>query len=117
MGHDPSGTSVQNMAHWKQLLDKKEFISYDYGSAKENMAHYNQSTPPIWNLSNIRVPMRLFVGFSDMLADVTDVNNLWRQINPMYQTFNKVYNAGHCTFVWGYDVSAWWNDIFSMLNN
>jgi gastric triacylglycerol lipase len=23
VGHDPSGTSVQNMAHWKQILDKK----------------------------------------------------------------------------------------------
>jgi gastric triacylglycerol lipase len=23
IGHDPSGTSVQNMHHWKQLLDKK----------------------------------------------------------------------------------------------
>jgi gastric triacylglycerol lipase len=34
IGHDPSGTSVQNMEHWKQLLDKKEFIAFDYGSAK-----------------------------------------------------------------------------------
>lgn len=34
VGHDPSGTSVQNMAHWKQMLDKKDFIAYDYGSAK-----------------------------------------------------------------------------------
>lgn len=34
VGHDPSGTSVQNMAHWKQMLDKKKFIAYDYGSAK-----------------------------------------------------------------------------------
>lgn len=23
VGHDPSGTSVQNMAHWKQILDSK----------------------------------------------------------------------------------------------
>ena len=29
VGHDPSGTSVQNMAHWKQMLDKKKFIAYE----------------------------------------------------------------------------------------
>ena len=34
VGHDPSGTSVFNMAHWKQILDTKKFQSYDYGSAK-----------------------------------------------------------------------------------
>jgi hypothetical protein len=32
-GHDPSGTSVLNMAHWKQAFDNGKFQAYDYGSA------------------------------------------------------------------------------------
>lgn len=80
------------------------------------MAHYNQTTPPIWNLNNIRVPMRLFAGTSDLLADVTDVNYMWSKINPLYQTFYKIYNAGHCTFIWGKDIKPWFTEIFRMLN-
>jgi hypothetical protein len=34
VGHDPAGTSVQNMEHWKQILDTKKFQAFDYGSAK-----------------------------------------------------------------------------------
>ena len=77
VGHDPSGTSVMNMAHWKQLLDHKSFQAFDYGSAKDNIAHYGQATPPIWDLSKIRVPIRLFAGSSDELADPKDVEHLW----------------------------------------
>jgi hypothetical protein len=36
VGHDPAGTSVMNMAHWKQLLDTKRFQAYDYGSTRAN---------------------------------------------------------------------------------
>ena len=82
IGHDPSGTSVMNMAHWKQLLDKGKFQAYDYGSIKENNAHYGQPYPPLWDLSSIRQPMRLFAGSSDELADLTDVNFLWDSLKP-----------------------------------
>lgn len=46
VGHDPSGTSVMNMAHWKQLMDKSKYQAYDYGSVKKNNEHYGQPTPP-----------------------------------------------------------------------
>jgi hypothetical protein len=70
-----------NMAHWKQLFDSKKFQAYDYGSPAANQQHYGQSTPPPFNLSQIRVPLRLFGGNSDLLADVTDVNYLWQSLD------------------------------------
>jgi hypothetical protein len=115
VGHAPAGTSVVNMEHWKQSLDHGTFQAYDYGSTRENNAHYGQPYPPIWNLGNIRVNMRLFAGVSDLLADITDVNFLWESLNPNVKTFLKVYNAGHCTFMWGIDVNPWMNDVYSML--
>lgn len=104
------------MAHWKQILDKKQFIAFDYGSPELNKAHYNQTTPPVWNLTNIRVPVRLFAGSSDLLGDVKDVTYLWEQLAPEAKKFFKVYNSGHCTFVWGRDTKPWMTDIYAMLN-
>ena len=50
-GHAPAGTSVQNMAHWKQMIDSGKFQAFDWGSVALNMKKYNQPTPPSWNLS------------------------------------------------------------------
>jgi len=36
VGHAPSGTSVLNMRHWKQLFNTGRFQAYDYGSEREN---------------------------------------------------------------------------------
>ncbi len=61
--------------------------------------------------------MRLFAGSSDLLADLTDVNFLWDSLNPDVKTFLRVYNVGHCTFMWGNDVKPWMFDLFNMLSN
>jgi len=61
--------------------------------------------------------MRLFAGSSDLLADLTDVNFLWDSLNYNVKTWLKVYNAGHCTFMWGIDVNPWMNDVFNMLKS
>lgn len=79
------------------------------------MAHYNQTTPPIWNLTNIRVPLRLFAGTSDLLADVKDVDFMWSKLDQPAKAFYKIYNSGHCTFVWGNDITPWMSDIERML--
>jgi hypothetical protein len=34
IGHVPSGTSLMNMEHWKQCVDRGTFQAYDYGSAQ-----------------------------------------------------------------------------------
>lgn len=116
VGHDPSGTSVMNMAHWKQLLDSKNFQAFDYGSAKLNEQHYGQSSPPAFDLSKIRVPIHLFAGASDLLADPSDVDILWKSLNPAYQGFYRIYNSGHLTFLMGIDTSMWMADLFRMLD-
>lgn len=100
VGHDPSGTSSQNMFHWKQMLITGEFKKYDYG-ATENLKRYGQRIPPLWNLTNIRRPLNLFAGDEDLLADPVDVAHLWRELDPSFRKFLKTYPAGHCTFMWG----------------
>lgn len=60
--HLPAGTSTQEMIHYSQLVDNGLFQMYDYGSASLNMQHYNQSTPPMYDLGNIpsTLPIALF---------------------------------------------------------
>lgn len=80
IGHEPSGTSIMNMEHWKQAFDRGHFQAFDYGSVTANNIHYGQPSPPTWNLKNIKVPVRLFAGSTDELADPTDVAWLWESL-------------------------------------
>merc|ERR1719512_629023 len=80
----PSGTSVKNMAHWSQGVRSKNFQMFDYGSKKSNQAHYNQDSPPIYNLTNVDqsgIPISLYSGSNDLLADPTDVSELQTAIS------------------------------------
>lgn len=61
MGHFPSGSSLKNMDHFEQIIRKKKFGKYDYG-AKLNMQIYGTKESPLYNLTNIDVPVHLFVG-------------------------------------------------------
>ena len=42
---------------------------FDYGSAKKNMLHYNQSTPPLYDITAVNVTTSLYWGGKDLLAD------------------------------------------------
>ncbi|XP_032738939.1 lipase member N isoform X2 [Lontra canadensis] len=44
ISHAPTGSSMQNILHIKQLYRSDEFRAYDWGSEAENMLHYNQET-------------------------------------------------------------------------
>jgi dienelactone hydrolase len=48
---------------------------YDFGE-DGNVAHYGQPTPPAYNLNNIKMPVSLFVGGADALADPADAQIL-----------------------------------------
>jgi len=52
-----------------------EFKMYDFGT-DGNMEHYGQASPPLYDLSNIELPVHLFVGGADALADPADAQIL-----------------------------------------
>jgi hypothetical protein len=66
------------MAHYAQLIDTNSLSLYDFGSSSSNMEHYNRTTPPHYNLTQIpaSVPIGLFTGGQDYLADPSDVLRL-----------------------------------------
>lgn len=44
-----------------------QFGQYDYGD--KNLNHYNADSPPLYNLSSIQVPITVFYGVNDLLAN------------------------------------------------
>lgn len=72
MGHFPSGTSLRTLDHYGQTIKGGEMRRYDFGKTK-NQQIYGQAAPPIIDLTNIKkVPIAMFVGTKDELADVDD---------------------------------------------
>ncbi|XP_069876548.1 lysosomal acid lipase/cholesteryl ester hydrolase-like [Dipodomys merriami] len=98
--HNPAGTSVQNALHWRQISKLNKFQAFDWGSSVKNYLHYNQSYPPTYNVKDIPVPIALWNGAQDWLADASDVHILLTQIpNLVYHKEIPEYN--HIDFIFG----------------
>ncbi|EMS64647.1 Triacylglycerol lipase 2 [Triticum urartu] len=93
-----------------QLVIRYEGVRrYDYGNAKENMKHYSQPSPPLYNLSSIptHVPMFLTHGGQDFLGDVPDTRHLLKTLVRTHDSDNMevlyVPDYAHADFVIGYN--------------
>jgi pimeloyl-ACP methyl ester carboxylesterase len=114
VGHYPAGASVQDMYYWNQMVENTQFSWYNYGE-KGNIEHYNQTTPPLYDLGQIDVPVYLFAGYFDRLADPTDVEVLKSQLTGSPEVVLNTYPYGHATFFWGYNTS-WIYDAINIMN-
>jgi pimeloyl-ACP methyl ester carboxylesterase len=100
--HVPDGTSVKNMIHFAQGVQSNLFEEYDYGTPEKNQQHYNQTIPPAYSLRGITVPTAIFSGGEDWLADPTDADYIYDNIDPKTLVFRKtIPNYNHMDFVWG----------------
>lgn len=79
-GHFPAGTSLRCLAHYGQIINAGKFQRYDYGYY-DNKKHYGQHTPPEIDLTHIHdIPVALFRGSLDDLADHKDTEWLAKQM-------------------------------------
>lgn len=79
---------------------------YDYGNEDDNMNHYGQPTPPVYNMTRIPndFPLFLSYGGKDLLSDVEDVKLLLdnlkdHQGDKLVVQFVEEY--AHADFVFG----------------
>ncbi|XP_072413930.1 gastric triacylglycerol lipase isoform X1 [Chiloscyllium punctatum] len=100
--HCPAGTSVQNIIHWSQAVKGGRFQAFDWGSTSKDMAHYNQTKPPLYYLKSMPVPTALWSGGNDWLADPQDVNYILKHLpNVVYH--KQIPDWEHLDFIWGLD--------------
>uniref|UniRef100_A0ACD6AFY0 Uncharacterized protein n=1 Tax=Avena sativa TaxID=4498 RepID=A0ACD6AFY0_AVESA len=107
--HAIQSTSVRNLVHLSQMVRRKGIRRYDYGNVKANMKHYNQTRPPLYNLSSIptHVPMLLMHGGQDFLGDVPDTRHLLKTLVRNHEKDNieviYVPDYAHADFVTGFN--------------
>ncbi|XP_045882238.1 gastric triacylglycerol lipase isoform X1 [Meles meles] len=115
LSHNPAGTSVQDVLHWSQAVKSGEFQAFDWGSPALNMLHFHQPTPPYYNLTDMHVPIAVWNGGNDLLADPRDVDHLLSKLpNLIYHRKIPPYN--HLDFIWAMDApQVLYNEIVSMM--
>lgn len=111
--HFPSGTSLMDIMHWRQLVLSGRFCKYDFGP-EENMIKYGQATPPDWNLTNIVQKVHLFLGDNDTVGDLEDQQTLLAHMMNS-NTTHKVYPAEHMTWIWSKNISFYYSDLLQAI--
>ncbi|XP_062958975.1 lipase member K isoform X2 [Cynocephalus volans] len=102
LAQNPAGTSVQNMLHWAQAVNTGRLQAFDWGNPDQNMMHFHQRTPPLYNVTKMKVPTAIWSGGHDIVADPKDVENLLPKIaNLIYHKMIPHYN--HVDFYLGQD--------------
>ncbi|KAL3526171.1 hypothetical protein ACH5RR_014543 [Cinchona calisaya] len=104
--NEPQSTSTKNLVHLAQTVRDGMLTKYDYGNSNYNVAHYGESRPPPYNLTNIPhdLPIFLSYGGQDALSDVKDVETLldslkFHDVDKFYVQYIKDY--AHADFIMG----------------
>ncbi|XP_074088344.1 lipase member K-like isoform X2 [Macrotis lagotis] len=79
----PGGMSIQNLVHWSQIFTSRRLQAFDWKDPVLNMMHYNQVTPPLYNVTLMTVPTMLWSGGEDAFAGPLDVDNLLPNISNL----------------------------------
>ncbi|XP_027816132.2 gastric triacylglycerol lipase [Ovis aries] len=115
IAHNPAGTSVQNILHWRQAIKSGKFQAFDWGASVENLMHYNQPTPPIYNLTAMNVPIAVWSAGQDLLADPQDVDLLLSKLSNLIH-YKEIPNYNHLDFIWAMDApQEVYNEIISLM--
>jgi len=103
-GHFPHPASWKQLAHYAQSVDSGLFREFDYEEEK-NMKKYGQASPPEIDVGKIsHVPIAMFVGKQDPLANPTDTQWARDQIKTTIH-YEEINNFDHGSFMLGKDMS------------
>ncbi|XP_034831227.1 lipase 1-like [Maniola hyperantus] len=101
LGHYPAGIALRQIAHYGQSIFGRDFRRYDHGPVV-NRRIYGFAIPPRIDLSRVSAPVYLHYSESDPLADVRDVERLFRELGNLagrVRVPRKIFS--HVDFVWG----------------
>ncbi|GMI76831.1 Myzus persicae-induced lipase 1 [Hibiscus trionum] len=104
--NEPQSTATKNLVHLAQIVRDGVIKKYDYGNPDDNMKHYGEAKPPVYNISNIDRELRLFISYGglDALSDVEDVGLLLdllklHDVNKL--SIQNIKDYAHLDFIMG----------------
>lgn len=111
MGHEPNGTSVKSILHYAQNMKEDRFQVY--ADHFDDIIGRKRKTDliPLENIST--VPVAMFAGIEDILADTTDAEWARDQIGDNIVHYEEIH-AGHLTFMVGKDMS-YFNTVMDLI--
>ncbi|XP_075150337.1 lipase 3-like [Haematobia irritans] len=102
----PSTASLHQFFHFMQMHHSKTFLKYNWGP-EENLKRYNQTLPPLYELSNInpRFPIHIFYSGHDELCSKQDAENLLELLGKRsVGHFIDLKDFGHMAFSWASNI-------------
>nr|XP_020751482.1 LOW QUALITY PROTEIN: gastric triacylglycerol lipase [Odocoileus virginianus texanus] len=107
-----TGVDIKNL---NMAVKSGKFQAFDWGAPFQNLMHYHQPTPPIYNLTAMNVPIAVWSGGNDLLADPQDVYILLSKLsNLIYH--KEIPNYNHLDFIWAMDApQEVYNEIVSLM--
>lgn len=113
MYHLPAGTSTKTILHLAQVVaNKNQFMQYDYGVGG-NMQRYGEKLPPVYNLTNTKMPVYLMYAENDMFSTEKDVLLLRDRIKNVIGVY-KVPKKGFSHIDFNFGKSAY-NLVYTQL--
>lgn len=98
----PARASTKELFHYGQMIKSDTFQMYDYGS--DNMSMYGQAAVPQLSLAGIDLPIAMFVGMEDPLANYQDCEWVRDQLDNVVH-YQEIDNFDHSSFTDGQDMS------------
>ncbi|KAK7306664.1 hypothetical protein VNO77_44616 [Canavalia gladiata] len=121
LNHGPQPTATKNMIHLSQMIRTGHVAKYDYGL--QNMIHYGQLFPPLYDMTTIPNEFPLFVSYGgkDSLSDINDVHVLLNDLKDhdekkLVVLFKEDY--GHLDFIMSVNVKQMiYDPLIDFFNN
>nr|XP_023022828.1 lysosomal acid lipase/cholesteryl ester hydrolase-like [Leptinotarsa decemlineata] len=108
----PDVISTMVVDHYYQIIRHKQFLQYDYGY-EQNIEKYGSPFPHPYNFSEIKVPITLFVGLNDFVAEAKNSRILYNNLPSTSRCGFKVIPDSH----WTHDAFVFSKDMHLYLNN
>jgi len=108
MDHEPNGTPVKSILHYAQIMKEDRFQVWapNYNNIVPFTSDKKTDLIPIENIN--KVPIAMFVGKNDKLADPTDAEWTRNTIGSDVFHYQEI-NGGHLTFFIAKDMT-WFNE-------
>ena len=111
-----SKTSFYTILHYAQNITNRCFQAYDWSEVRENIHRYGSASPPLYQLSDVRVPVALFWSPKDTLSSKQDMETLVTELPSIVDC--REVNVGHLDYLWGSNVKGdVYHDVLNMLAN